>query len=367
MRLLLVEDWVLTSRLRKFLQVLFNGRDTLVEFDEPLSLRELLGEELAVRGPRAARGARCVRCTRGVARCASGRISRTGAPSSTSVLRTRAVRAAVTQEMRTKQPDPAQGDAARARRSARDRGELLARLRALHGKRAVAPVEPPLRRRRVRPRRDSGAGRRGATRSSTFPATAATWTTCCCRMRSTCKASPSRTSPPASTSTCRSIGRFLRKGGAFFIRRSFRGNALYTVVFMKYLAAIMARGHSHRVLHRRRPQPHRPAAAAEDRHAVDDGAQLPARARAPGGVRAGLLRLRAHGRRAAPTSGSSPGGPRRRKAFSGCCEAWRMLRERFGKVHVNLGEPIALDGVLDRHDRALALANASTTMRAVPG
>ena len=40
------------------------------------------------------------------------------------------------------------------------------------------------------------------------------------------------------------VGRFLRKGGAFFIRRSLRGNALYTVVFMNYLAAIMARGHS---------------------------------------------------------------------------------------------------------------------------
>ncbi len=40
------------------------------------------------------------------------------------------------------------------------------------------------------------------------------------------------------------VGRFLRKGGAFFIRRSFRGNALYSVVFMQYMAAIMARGHS---------------------------------------------------------------------------------------------------------------------------
>src|SRR5579862_2409826 len=38
-RLLLVEDWALTSRARKFLQVLFNGRDTIIEFDEPLSLR----------------------------------------------------------------------------------------------------------------------------------------------------------------------------------------------------------------------------------------------------------------------------------------------------------------------------------------
>ena len=37
------------------------------------------------------------------------------------------------------------------------------------------------------------------------------------------------------------IGRYLRKGGAFFIRRSLRGSALYTVVFMSYMAAIMAR------------------------------------------------------------------------------------------------------------------------------
>jgi glycerol-3-phosphate O-acyltransferase len=28
------------------------------------------------------------------------------------------------------------------------------------------------------------------------------------------------------------IGRFLRKGGAFFLRRSFKGDALYAVVFM---------------------------------------------------------------------------------------------------------------------------------------
>jgi glycerol-3-phosphate O-acyltransferase len=40
------------------------------------------------------------------------------------------------------------------------------------------------------------------------------------------------------------VGRLLRMGGAFFIRRKFRGNGLYTVVFMKYIAAIMARGHS---------------------------------------------------------------------------------------------------------------------------
>src|SRR6185295_8630886 len=40
------------------------------------------------------------------------------------------------------------------------------------------------------------------------------------------------------------IGRFLRKGGAFFIRRTFRGSPLYPVVFMQYLGVMLARGHS---------------------------------------------------------------------------------------------------------------------------
>ena len=40
------------------------------------------------------------------------------------------------------------------------------------------------------------------------------------------------------------LGRFIRKGGAFYIRRSFKGNTLYTMVFMKYLGLMMARGHS---------------------------------------------------------------------------------------------------------------------------
>jgi glycerol-3-phosphate O-acyltransferase len=39
------------------------------------------------------------------------------------------------------------------------------------------------------------------------------------------------------------IGPLLRKAGAFFMRRSFRGSALYSAVFTRYLGAIMARGH----------------------------------------------------------------------------------------------------------------------------
>ena len=38
------------------------------------------------------------------------------------------------------------------------------------------------------------------------------------------------------------IGKFLRRGGAFFLRRSFKGNALYPVVFAEYVDSLFANG-----------------------------------------------------------------------------------------------------------------------------
>ena len=40
------------------------------------------------------------------------------------------------------------------------------------------------------------------------------------------------------------IGTILRKGGAFFLRRSFRGNALYSAVFSEYVAQLVSGGYS---------------------------------------------------------------------------------------------------------------------------
>ena len=40
------------------------------------------------------------------------------------------------------------------------------------------------------------------------------------------------------------VGSILRRGGAFFLRRSFRGNRLYAAVFNAYLHEILVRGHS---------------------------------------------------------------------------------------------------------------------------
>ena len=56
-RLLLVEDWAITSRLRKFMQVLFNGRATLIEMDDALSVRSLMSEDTSLT-------VQCLRVTR---------------------------------------------------------------------------------------------------------------------------------------------------------------------------------------------------------------------------------------------------------------------------------------------------------------
>ena len=40
------------------------------------------------------------------------------------------------------------------------------------------------------------------------------------------------------------LGAILRRGGAFYLRRSFKGNRLYAAVFNAYLHEILKRGHS---------------------------------------------------------------------------------------------------------------------------
>jgi glycerol-3-phosphate O-acyltransferase len=43
------------------------------------------------------------------------------------------------------------------------------------------------------------------------------------------------------------------------------------------------------------------------------------------------------------------GLPKQKESIRGLLGSWRVLRQRFGKVHVNMGEPIALAEVLDAH------------------
>jgi glycerol-3-phosphate O-acyltransferase len=112
------------------------------------------------------------------------------------------------------------------------------------------------------------------------------------------------------------IGPVLRSGGAFFMRRSFPRRPALCRGVSQVLLAQPRQGRGHRVLHRGRPQPHRPASARQAGDAGDDGPRLPARTGTPGGVRARVLRLRAPVRGVAPTSRSCPAAPSRRRRCS---------------------------------------------------
>ena len=81
-RLLLSEDWVIGSRVRRFFTVLFNGRNTTVQLGEPMSLRGLLeaDADTAVTARRVSAAA-AARSSRACAPRASGRTCRTGARS----------------------------------------------------------------------------------------------------------------------------------------------------------------------------------------------------------------------------------------------------------------------------------------------
>ncbi len=348
LRLLLVDDWALTTRLRKFLQVVFNGRATLLELDEPLSLRALLGAQLpvAVRGRRVALDLHALYARRRAARIGPDLSHRRTLVNA--VLRTRAVRHAAAEEMRTAQL-PRRQALLRARayalEIAANYSHVFVRLTA----RALARLWTRL--------YDGVELGHGATLEAVAEGNEIIYVPC---HRSHMDylllsyviyvhgfavahiAGGVNLNLPL-------IGRFLRKGGAFFIRRSFRGNLLYTAVLMKYLAAIMARGHP-------------------IEYFIEGGRSRTGRLLQP---KAGMLGMTVRSFLQEPVRpvvflpvyfgyerlvegstyvGELAGRPKEKESVLGLLRSWRVLKERFGKVYVNLGEPVALEQVLDRHD-----------------
>lgn len=350
LRLLLSEDFGVTSRARRFLQVLLNGGDTLLELDEPLSLRALLGAELAsaVRGRRVVRTLRALYARRRAARIGPDLSHRRTIVNR--VLRTRAVRAAVAQEMRDRRL-PRHKALQRARGYAweiaasyshafvRFMEHALGWLwNRLYDGVVFGPIETlaavaegneiiyvPCHRSHMD---YLLLGYAIYVHGYAVPHTAA-----------------------GVNLNLPLVGRLLRKGGAFFIRRSFAGNRLYTVVFMKYLAAIMERGH-----------------AIE--YFIEGGRSRTGRLLQP---KTGMLLMTVHSFLADPVRpvvfvpvyfgyerlvegatyvGELSGRPKQKESIWGLLGSWRVLRQRFGKVHVNLGEPIPLTEILDRHDLA---------------
>lgn len=141
------------------------------------------------------------------------------------------------------------------------------------------------------------------------------------------------------------IGTILRRGGAFFLRRSFRDNPLYGAVFNEYLHIILSRGYS-------------------IEYFVEGGRSRSGRLLPP---RAGMLAmtvqsyLRDRNRPIAFVPvyvgyeklmegstyiGELTGKQKQKESFLGFFRSLSILRRHFGEVHVSFGDPILLEDYL---------------------
>jgi len=144
------------------------------------------------------------------------------------------------------------------------------------------------------------------------------------------------------------LGPVLRRGGAFFMRRSF-SDPFYSTVFREYMSQLFARGVS-------------------IEYFVEGGRSRTGRTLAPrGGLLSMTLRsfLRESHRPVVfqpvyigyekimegdSYIGELSGKPKEKESLLGLFRAVRKLRENYGKVTVNFGEPIFLSPLLDQVD-----------------
>ena len=145
------------------------------------------------------------------------------------------------------------------------------------------------------------------------------------------------------------VGALLRRGGAFFLRRSFKGEPLYATVFDEYLNLMLARGFP-------------------VEYFIEGGRSRTGRTLTP---KAGILGMtirsfvRSHSRplvfvpvyigyerviEGQTYVSELAGRPKQRESLWQLVKSIRNIRRVFGKVHVNFGEPLPLAAFLDRHD-----------------
>jgi glycerol-3-phosphate O-acyltransferase len=348
-RLPFTEDWILGGRFRKFLSVIFNGRNTLVYFGEPMRLRDVMDDGLS--RPRGVR--RVLRSLRMVFR--AQRASSIGPDLShrrtlvLQILRTQAVRQAVRNEMQVRQLHrrPALLVARKyAVEIAANYSQAFVTFMAMALGRLWNSLYDGVELEHIENLSAVGDGveiiyvpchrshmdylllsyiiyRKGFA----VPHVAA-----------------------GANLNMPLIGRWLRKGGAFFLRRSFKGDALYPVVFAKYLGYMMARGHPLEYF-------------------IEGGRSRTGRLLSP---RTGMLSMTVRSYMRDPIRpvkfmpvyfgyerivegrtyiGELSGQPKQKEnVFVLLKSIVAVLRSKFGKVHVNLGRPIDLDELLQRHN-----------------
>jgi glycerol-3-phosphate O-acyltransferase len=347
LKLLFSEDWAIVGRLRRFFTILFHGRDVLVLFSAPISVRSFLAG--------AAPDGRSLRKIARVLRVhlRRQRVATIGPDLShrrtliDEVLRGRAVRSAVRREVDVN-------------RVPERKAEARARAYALE---IAADFSPPFIRfmervlKRLWTRLYEGVeiGHLGPLRDAA--ADSAIVYVPCHRshidylLLSYVVYTRGLTPPHIAAGLNLNlpiVGRFLRRGGAFFLRRSFRENPLYAAVFNKYLSLLLARG-------------------VPIEYFVEGGRSRTGRLLA---ARPGMLSMTVRSYLRDPhrslvfvpvyfgyerlIEGKSyiselAGQPKKRETLLGLIKSLKVLRQRFGKVYVNFGTPIDLPALLDEY------------------
>jgi glycerol-3-phosphate O-acyltransferase len=346
-RLMLAEDWALVGRTRRLLSTFVNGRSTLVHFGDPSPLSEFAGSGLEA--SRTVR--RLARAMRQEIR--SARAATIGPDLShrrtviAEVLRTRGVRSAVAQEMR---------DRNLSRREALDVARRYAyEISADYSHRFIRFMDLLLT--RLWTKLYDGVEVLHAERLQEAGEGAQLVYVPCHRshmdylLLSYVIYHRGFAVPHVAAGVNLNmpiVGRFLRKGGGFFLRRTFKGNALYPNVFTAYLQVLMARGHS-------------------IEYFIEGGRSRTGRLLQP---KTGMLQMTVRSflkdtRRPVvfvpvyfgyerlfeekTYVGELSGRPKEKETVLGLLGTLPKLREKFGRVYVSFGEPLDLREHLDRH------------------
>ncbi len=145
------------------------------------------------------------------------------------------------------------------------------------------------------------------------------------------------------------VGSLVRKGGGFFLRRSFKSQKLYSDVFNAYFSRILSEG-----------------TAIE--YFIEGTRSRSGRLLRPMG---GMLSMTVRGFLRAPSrpvmfqpiyvgyerlvegrsyTAELSGQKKKSESLGDLMHVFKVLRQRYGKVHVSFGQPIYLNDLLDRHE-----------------
>jgi glycerol-3-phosphate O-acyltransferase len=145
------------------------------------------------------------------------------------------------------------------------------------------------------------------------------------------------------------VGRFVRKGGGFFLRRSFRSQKLYSAVFHEYLARILSNGTSiEYFIEGTRSRTGRLLQPKGGMLSMTVGSYLrsPVRPIMFQPIFVGYERLVEGSSYTAELSGQK----KKSESLGDLFKVFGVLKQKYGKVHVSFAEPVFLDSLLDQFE-----------------